>query len=244
MLKFYQKKKKNIELNLKIEKLMNTVEANSMTKGTTMLPPWFYVPPLPITGSHNTQYVTPQTFLSRQWLPIAAANISNDNCEYTQTTQTNNNWNLIVRGGRPHLFNDNQNGFVNKNRYDLLRKVDNIENKSFNYSNYTNHGINHSTLDDSILHKNYKRYKLNYIKGDLFRMCNYSFVHCVGSDFRMGKGFAVEVRERYGNVTYLRSLGKEKGEVAILPVEEDRYIFYLVTKTLMKNPYSMISEIL
>jgi hypothetical protein len=129
------------------------------------------------------------------------------------------------------LHND-KNGFVSKNRNDLLREVDNIENINLNCSNYNKHGINYSTLANSKLHNNYKRYKLNYIKGDLFNMCNYSFVHCVGSDFRMGKGFAVEVRERYGNVTYLRSLGKVKGDVAILPVEEDRYIFYLVTKTL------------
>jgi hypothetical protein len=90
---------------------------------------------------------------------------------------------------------------------------------------------NECDIDQSL----YINYKLNYIKGDLFELCDYSFAHCVGGDFYMNKGFAIDVRERYGNVTYLKSLKKMKGDVAVLPLDETRYIFYLVTRNLSKK---------
>ena len=46
----------------------------------------------------------------------------------------------------------------------------------------------------------------------------------------MGKGIALEIKERYGHQTYLRSLKKQVCEVATLSVGKRNYIFYLCTK--------------
>jgi O-acetyl-ADP-ribose deacetylase (regulator of RNase III) len=63
-----------------------------------------------------------------------------------------------------------------------------------------------------------------------------ALAHCVGADFVMGAGLAVEFRERFGHETELRAGGHQPGTVATIPLmtpgsnEVDRYIFHLVTK--------------
>ncbi|XP_059489674.1 uncharacterized protein LOC132204855 isoform X1 [Neocloeon triangulifer] len=64
-----------------------------------------------------------------------------------------------------------------------------------------------------------------------------SLCHCVGGDFVMGKGLAVEMRQRYCPdpvLRYLRSRKWRPGQVAAIPLSIDgrvtRYIFHLVTK--------------
>jgi hypothetical protein len=46
----------------------------------------------------------------------------------------------------------------------------------------------------------------------------------------MKKGFASHIRERFGDITYLKELWKCVGEVATLPVNNSFYAFNLVTK--------------
>ncbi|KAF4529136.1 hypothetical protein B566_EDAN017487, partial [Ephemera danica] len=76
-----------------------------------------------------------------------------------------------------------------------------------------------------------RNFKLRYITGDLFELYgDSSIVHCVGSDLLMKKGFAANIRERFGHITFLKEQGKCVGEVATLPLNESSYIFYLVTK--------------
>jgi O-acetyl-ADP-ribose deacetylase (regulator of RNase III) len=63
-----------------------------------------------------------------------------------------------------------------------------------------------------------------------------AMAHCVGADFVMGAGLAVEFRERYGHERELRAGNHQPGTVATVPLfkpdsdEVDKYIFHLVTK--------------
>jgi O-acetyl-ADP-ribose deacetylase (regulator of RNase III) len=64
--------------------------------------------------------------------------------------------------------------------------------------------------------------------------------HCVGADFLMGKGIAVEFRERFGHLDYLRSQHAQPGQVMTVPLyksngEIERYIFHIVTKPKSAN---------
>jgi O-acetyl-ADP-ribose deacetylase (regulator of RNase III) len=69
---------------------------------------------------------------------------------------------------------------------------------------------------------------LTEIKCDLFdaKEC---LCHCVSADFYMGKGIAVEFKNRFGCVQELLSQKKGVGGVAILSIDGKK-IFYLVTK--------------
>lgn len=68
------------------------------------------------------------------------------------------------------------------------------------------------------------------VEGDLFQAPDdYSLAHCVGQDFRMGSGIAVEFRKRFKHVADLLSQRVHVGKVAYLE-DSGRYIFYLVTK--------------
>lgn len=70
------------------------------------------------------------------------------------------------------------------------------------------------------------------IEGDLFEASeDYSLAHCVGQDFRMGSGIAVEFRKKFKHVAELLSQKTHVGKVAYLE-SNGRYIFYLVTKPL------------
>lgn len=72
---------------------------------------------------------------------------------------------------------------------------------------------------------------LTEIEGDVFNAGhNVSLVHCVGKDLNMDKGIAKHVKQLYGNVDFLKLQNKQVGQVAVLPVNDDKYIFYLVTK--------------
>ena len=93
-----------------------------------------------------------------------------------------------------------------------------------------NNNVTHTNIFDSLPSTDEipVGFTLNYKEGDIFQS-NLPMAHCVGADFNMGKGFALEIKERYGNQTLLRSMEKKKGEVATLPFG-DLYVFYLVTK--------------
>ena len=48
------------------------------------------------------------------------------------------------------------------------------------------------------------------VRGDLFSCPDTaSLAHCVSADMRMGKGIAVEFKERYGHVDELKKQGKK-----------------------------------
>eukprot|EP01121_Diplochlamys_sp_Union-15-3_P021494 TRINITY_DN8732_c0_g1_i1.p1 TRINITY_DN8732_c0_g1~~TRINITY_DN8732_c0_g1_i1.p1 ORF type:complete len:223 (-),score=30.11 TRINITY_DN8732_c0_g1_i1:73-741(-) len=66
--------------------------------------------------------------------------------------------------------------------------------------------------------------------GDLFSCSeNTSLVHCVSVDLAMGKGIAVEFKNRFGHVNDLKAQNKKIGEVAILKHKE-KFVYYLITK--------------
>jgi hypothetical protein len=118
-----------------------------------------------------------------------------------------------------------------KNRYTCL--TDNEHNGNRNINTVVTDTQFKKTVQEVVPEfKDYRSFKLNYIVGDIFDNSDSqsSLVHCVGSDFLMRKGFAVQIRERYGHVSYLKSLGKKPGQVATLPTNGTQYIFYLVTK--------------
>lgn len=67
--------------------------------------------------------------------------------------------------------------------------------------------------------------------GNLFdpKYGSYALGHCVGNDFLMGAGIAIEFRQRYGMVEWLRYYSKGVGTTLRL-IHYDRPIFYLITK--------------
>lgn len=84
-----------------------------------------------------------------------------------------------------------------------------------------------------------RRAKITEIKsGNLFDDSppGAALAHCVGADFVMGAGLAVEFRERFGHVKELRAGRHQPGTVATIPLmspdsnKVERYIFHLVTK--------------
>lgn len=69
------------------------------------------------------------------------------------------------------------------------------------------------------------------ITGNLFDApIDCSLAHCVAEDMRMGRGIAYMFRIQYNNVNKLLEQRKRTGEVAVLQIENDRYVYYLVTK--------------
>ncbi|XP_034650456.1 ADP-ribose glycohydrolase OARD1-like [Drosophila subobscura] len=58
---------------------------------------------------------------------------------------------------------------------------------------------------------------------------SHSLAHCVGADLAVGAGIAVKFKEVYGKVDELRAQKAASGDVAVLK-DNDRYIYYLVTK--------------
>jgi hypothetical protein len=84
-----------------------------------------------------------------------------------------------------------------------------------------------------------RRAKITEVKnGNLFDDAppGAALAHCVGADFVMGAGLAVEFRERFGHVEELRAGHHQPGTVAAVPLLQpgsnniDRYVFHLVTK--------------
>lgn len=71
-------------------------------------------------------------------------------------------------------------------------------------------------------------------KRDLFAMSSdWTLAHCVGTDFVMGAGIAIEFRKRYGNIDWLLKNNKGIGTSLLLNKKDsnfDRNIFYLITK--------------
>jgi len=82
---------------------------------------------------------------------------------------------------------------------------------------------------------------MNFIeeKGDLFDVGHeYALAHCVGADFVMGRGIAVQFKKLYGNQKWLINNCKGVGTCLLLPKPMiNRNVFYLVTK-----PYSKTSK--
>jgi O-acetyl-ADP-ribose deacetylase (regulator of RNase III) len=99
-----------------------------------------------------------------------------------------------------------------------------------------------SQLDQFPLRPPPRPAKLKELPGNLFDDApeGAALGHCVGADFLMGKGIAVEFRERFGHLDYLRSQNAQPGQVITVPLhkdngEIDRYIFHIVTKPKSAN---------
>jgi O-acetyl-ADP-ribose deacetylase (regulator of RNase III) len=69
---------------------------------------------------------------------------------------------------------------------------------------------------------------LTYVKDDLFTSGD-NLAHCVSKDLRMGAGIAKIFRDRYG-VEGLAEQFAQVGDLAIMAIPDNKYIFYLVTK--------------
>lgn len=73
-------------------------------------------------------------------------------------------------------------------------------------------------------------YTFEEIEGDLFTSSD-SLCHCVSACLTMGKGIAPIFKERFKRVDELKQQKAKPGEMCFLYIpEEDRYIYYLVTK--------------
>jgi len=87
-------------------------------------------------------------------------------------------------------------------------------------------------------------YCFKLVKGDLFSADeNVSLAHCVSEDFTMSKGIATEFKKRFNNVPKLLEQNTKIGGCAYLK-DNDRYLFYLVTKkfTFHKPYYNSIEK--
>jgi O-acetyl-ADP-ribose deacetylase (regulator of RNase III) len=86
--------------------------------------------------------------------------------------------------------------------------------------------------------------------GDLFELDNsWCLAHCVGEDFIMGKGIAVEFKKRYGHQDWLIKNSKGIGTALLLKkyMTKERDIFHLITKKYSKYSkptYASIKEAL
>jgi hypothetical protein len=90
------------------------------------------------------------------------------------------------------------------------------------------------TLPES--HSNNQPSCIKEKEGNIFNgPSNVSLAHCVGADLRMEAGIAVDFKHRYGNLSYLKSQNKSPGDVITLPIDEDKFIFYLITKQLSSD---------
>lgn len=68
------------------------------------------------------------------------------------------------------------------------------------------------------------------IEGNLFECDpNDALAHCVSADLVMGRGIAVEFKNRFGNIDKLKKQSPNVGKSLSLFCE-NRFIFYLVTK--------------
>ena len=74
---------------------------------------------------------------------------------------------------------------------------------------------------------------------DLFTVSNdYALAHCVGNDFLMSAGIAVEFKKRFGNQNMLINNSLGVGTTLLLsPPLIEKHVFYLITK-----PYSKSSK--
>jgi hypothetical protein len=61
-------------------------------------------------------------------------------------------------------------------------------------------------------------------------------VHCIGEDATMGKGFAEQVKFQFNCQSLIREQKKKVGEIAIIPVNNQQYIFNLITKPCSSQP--------
>jgi O-acetyl-ADP-ribose deacetylase (regulator of RNase III) len=84
--------------------------------------------------------------------------------------------------------------------------------------------------------------RLYEIDGDLFDDAppSATLAHCVGADFAMGAGVAVEFRKRFGEQQLLRDLHLRPGQIATRPQRDnkgriERFIMHLVTKPRSAN---------
>lgn len=66
---------------------------------------------------------------------------------------------------------------------------------------------------------------------DLFNSETESLAHCISKDVKMGKGIAVEFKNRYGGMTEIISQTPTIGDICVLR-RENRWIYYLITKEL------------
>lgn len=58
-----------------------------------------------------------------------------------------------------------------------------------------------------------------------------NLVHCISQDFKLGKGFAKQINEKFDSKNYLSKKDNKKQNVLIQPISENKYkIFHLVTK--------------
>lgn len=83
-------------------------------------------------------------------------------------------------------------------------------------------------------------FQLIEVSGDLFSSDDEALAHCVSRDLRMGKGIAVEFKNRFQRVDQLRMQESQIGQVAYLQLHRPdhphqthhphSFIFYLITK--------------
>jgi O-acetyl-ADP-ribose deacetylase (regulator of RNase III) len=119
-------------------------------------------------------------------------------------------WQLVRKGGRSQAQ-------YNKYNVSTYNRFSALENKNVN-NNVKN------------------KFKMNHINGNLLDAeSNTSIAHCVGADMTMGVGVAEQIREKYGHTTLLRSMNKSVGEIATLPISDQKYIFNMITKDSSRN---------
>lgn len=84
---------------------------------------------------------------------------------------------------------------------------------------------------------------MDVVKRDLFSAKKCALAHCVSADLRMGKGIALEFRNRFGGLQELHAQDPKIGSVLKLetPKWEGGPLYYLVTKKLFKHKPTLAS---
>ncbi|KAF4532017.1 hypothetical protein B566_EDAN011864 [Ephemera danica] len=74
-------------------------------------------------------------------------------------------------------------------------------------------------------------YNINFIDGDIYEAPKeYSYVQCVSQDLHCGAGIAAQFKSKYGGIDYMKAQNKTVCDIAVLPIEDERYLINLITK--------------
>ncbi|KAF4529654.1 hypothetical protein B566_EDAN017399 [Ephemera danica] len=74
-------------------------------------------------------------------------------------------------------------------------------------------------------------YNINFVEGDIYDAPrDYCYVQCVSEDLHCGAGIAAQFKAKYGGIEYMKAQNKTVCDIAVLPIEEERYLINLITK--------------
>ncbi|KAF4529396.1 hypothetical protein B566_EDAN003488 [Ephemera danica] len=145
--------------------------------------------------------------------PVPTYIVNNDNITPPSVApKVNNEWTVVSRGSASNAKSPLKNfDLPLVNRYEPLTRQ------------------SEDTRHNSLYHSDC--YNINFIDGDIYEAPKeYSYVQCVSQDLHCGAGIAAQFKAKYGGIDYMKAQNKTVCDIAVLPIEDERYLFNLITK--------------